>query len=136
MEIDSAKEFLRHNHRAVLATRRSDGSPQLSPVVCAVDGAGDVVVSTRETAVKTRNIARDPRVSLCVFGDGYFGEWVQIDGTATVISLPDAMDGLISYYKAVGGEHSNWDEYRRAMVDERRVLVVVTIERAGPSRAG
>lgn len=132
MEIDRAREFLRHNHRAVLQTRRSDGSPQLSPVVCSLDDSGRAVVSTRETSAKARNARRDPRVSMCVFGEGFFGEWVQVDGTAEVISLPEAMDGLVAYYRSVGGEHPDWDDYRRAMVEEARVLIAVTIERAGP----
>jgi PPOX class probable F420-dependent enzyme len=136
MEIDRAREFLRNNHRAVLSTRRTDGSPQLSPVTCGIDDVGRAVVSTRETAAKAHNVRRDPRVSLCVFGDGFFGEWVQVDGTAEVISLPEAMDGLIAYYRTVGGDHPDWDEYRKAMNDERRVLVAVTIERAGPDVHG
>lgn len=132
MEIDRAREFLRHNHRAVFQTRRRDGSPQLSPVVCSLDDSGRAVVSTRETSAKARNARRDPRVSMCVFGEGFFGEWVQVDGTAEVISLPEAMDGLVAYYRSVGGEHPDWDDYRRAMVEEARVLIAVTIGRAGP----
>ncbi len=136
MEIAKAQEFLRHHHRAVFQTRRKDASPQLSPVSCALGEDGRAVVSTREGAAKARNARRDPRVSLCVFGEAFFGEWVQIDGTAEVISLPEAMDGLVAYYRAVSGEHPDWDEYRRAMVEERRVLVAITIERAGPDWGG
>jgi len=136
MEIERAREFLRHNHRAVFHTRRKDGSPQLSPVACGLDGSGRVVVSTREPAAKTRNVRRDPRVSLCVFGEGFFGEWVQIDGRAEVISLPEAMDGLVAYYRDIAGEHPDWDDYRRAMTEERRVLIQVAIERAGPDYSG
>ncbi|MGD0084865.1 MAG: PPOX class F420-dependent oxidoreductase [Acidimicrobiales bacterium] len=136
MEIERATEFLRTHHRAVLYTRRRDGSPQLSPVVCALDTSGRAVVSTRETALKTRNALRDPKVSLCVFGEGFFGEWIQVDGTAEIITLPDAMDGLIDYYRALSGEHPDWDDYRRAMESERRVIFAVTIERAGPDQAG
>ena len=73
---------------------------------------------------------------MCVFGEGFFGEWMQIDGTAEVISLPEAMGGLVAYYRAVGGEHPDWDEYRQAMETEGRVIVAISIERAGPDRAG
>jgi PPOX class probable F420-dependent enzyme len=136
VDLDEAREFVRGNHRAVMATRRQDGRPQLSPVVCAVDSDGMVVVSTRETAMKTKNLRRDPVVSLCVLNDGFFGEWVRVDGRATVVSLPAAMDGLVEYYRSISGEHPDWDDYRAAMEKERRVLVRIDLERAGPDRAG
>ena len=127
---------MREHHRAVLATRRSDGAPQLSPVAASVDASGRLVVSSRETAFKTKNVRRDPRVSVCVFTDGFYGPWVQVDGTAEVISLPEAMEGLIEYYRSIGGEHPDWDDYRAAMEREQRVLLAVTITRAGPDRQG
>jgi len=136
MDLDVAREFLRAHHRAVLATFRGDGRPQLSPVLCACDDKGRVLISTRETAVKTHNLRRDPRLSLCVINDGFFGGWVQIDGEAEVISLPDAMDLLVEYYRLISGEHSDWAEYRSAMVQERRVAVRVTLTRAGPDVSG
>jgi PPOX class probable F420-dependent enzyme len=136
MKLDRARDFLRSNHRAVLYTRRADGRSQLSPVICAVDADGRVVVSTREPAMKTRNLRRDPTASLCVFTDGFFGDWVQVDGTAEVVSLPDAMEPLVDLYRAVAGEHPDWADYRAAMERERRVLVRVTIERAGPDTSG
>jgi PPOX class probable F420-dependent enzyme len=136
MDPRDALEFVAANHRAVLCTRRVDGSPQLSPVVAGVDAAGRVVVSSRETAYKVRNLRRDPRASLCVFTDGFFGPWVQLDGTAEVVSLPDAMEGLVDYYRRLAGEHPDWDDYRAAMERERRVLVRITVARAGPDRSG
>lgn len=136
MDHDQARDFIRSSHRAVLATRRASGAPQLSPVAAAVDAAGRVVVSSRETAFKTRNARRDPQVSLCVFTEGFYGPWVQVDGRAEVISLPAAMDALVEYYRAVAGEHPDWDEYRAAMRAEQRVLIAVTIEHAGPDRQG
>jgi PPOX class probable F420-dependent enzyme len=136
VELDKAREFIRAHHQAVMATRRKDGIPQLSPVTCGVDGDGKVVVSTRETAMKVKNLQRDPAVSLCVVSDGFYGEWVQVDGRAMVVSLPDAMDGLIDYYRSISGEHPDWDDYRAAMEKERRVLVRIDLERAGPDRAG
>ncbi|MBA2325461.1 MAG: PPOX class F420-dependent oxidoreductase [Actinobacteria bacterium] len=136
MDLDKAREFIRGHHQAVMATRRKDGSPQLSPVTCGVDGEGQVVVSTRETAMKVKNLQRDPAVSLCVVSDGFYGDWVQVDGRATVVSLPDAMDGLVEYYRSISGEHPDWDDYRAAMEQERRVLVRIDLERAGPDRTG
>lgn len=136
MEPGRARQYLETHHRAVLATRRRDGSVQMSPVACGVDERGDVVVSTRETSAKVRNIRRDPRVSLCVMSDGFFGEWIQVDGIATVVSLPEAMEPLVEYYRRLSGEHPDWDEYRAAMTAERRVLVVITVERAGPDFSG
>jgi PPOX class probable F420-dependent enzyme len=131
-----AGDFLRSHHRAVLATLRADGRPQLSPVLAAVDDAGRVLISTRETAVKTRNLRRDPRASLCGLTDGFFGDWVQAEGSAEIISLPEAMDLLVDYYRRVGGEHPDWDDYRAGMERERRVIIRVTITRAGPDISG
>jgi PPOX class probable F420-dependent enzyme len=136
MDIERAVSFLATHHRAVLATTRSDGRPQLSPVVAAPDDEGRVLISTRETAVKTRNLARDPRASLCVFSDGFFGDWIQVDGTAEIVSLPDALDLLVDYYRRVSGEHPDWDEYRAAMRRDLRVIVRLTISRAGPDVSG
>ena len=136
MDPGQAADFLRAHHRAVLATSRADGRPQLSPVLCVADDEGRVLISTRETALKTRNLRRDPRASLCVFTDSFFGEWVQAEGDAEVISLPDAMDLLVDYYRRVAGEHSDWADYRAAMVRDRRVIVRITITRAGPDVSG
>jgi PPOX class probable F420-dependent enzyme len=136
MDVDEARAFLRVNHRAVLATRRSDGRPQLSPVAVTVDHDGFAVISTRETAMKAHNIRRDPHVSVCAFTDSFFGAWVQVDGTADVQTLPEAMDPLIEYYRHVAGEHPDWDDYRAAMQRERRVLLRITVERVGPDRSG
>ena len=136
MDVSEALDFVRNHHRGVLATRRADGRPQLSVIVAAVDDAGRVVISTREPAMKARNIRRDPFVSLLVFTEDFFGPWVQLDGTATVLSLPDAMEPLVDYYRRLSGEHPDWDEYRAAMARDRRVLLQITVERAGPNQAG
>ncbi len=136
MDPARALEFLHAHHRAVLATFRAGGLPQLSPVLAAVDGTGRVLISTREAAAKTRNLRRDPRASLCVISDGFFGDWVQLDGTAEVISLPDAMEVLVGYYRLVAGEHSDWDDYRAAMERDRRVILRLSITRAGPDYSG
>ncbi|MBW3548942.1 MAG: PPOX class F420-dependent oxidoreductase [Actinobacteria bacterium] len=133
---DEARDFLRENHRAVLATRRRDGRPQMSPVVVAVDDDGRPLVSTRETAIKTRNAERDPKVSLCVMSDRFFGPWVQIDGEVEIVGRPEALDVLVDYYRRVSGEHPDWDDYRAAMERERRVVLRISITSAGPDVAG
>ena len=136
MDVDLARAFIRSNHHAVLSTFRNDGRPQLSPVACGIDAEGAVVVSSRETAVKTRNLRRDPRASICVFTDQFFGEWVQVDGRAEIVSLPDAMEMLVAYYRSLSGEHPDWDEYRAAMEREQRVMIRIVLERAGPDISG
>ncbi len=133
---DEARDFLRDNHRAVLATRRRDGRPQMSPVVAAVDADGRALVSTRETAIKTKNAERHPDVSLCVMSDRFFGPWVQIDGTVEIIRRPEALDVLVDYYRRVSGEHPDWDDYRAAMDRERRVVLRISVTSAGPDVAG
>ena len=132
MNVAEALEFVRGNHHGIMATTRSDGRVAMSPIACNVDGEGRVVVSTRETAMKVKHLERDPHAAICVLNDGFFGEWVQIEGDAEIVHLPEAMDGLIDYYRSTAGEHPDWDDYRAAMVRDRRVLVKVTIERAGP----
>lgn len=135
MQIDEALQFIRHNHHAVLATRAASGIQQ-SPVLVGVDGADRVVVSSRETAYKTRNLRRDPWAQACVFTDRFFGRWLVVEGDAEVVSLPEAMEPLVDYYRGVVGEHKDWADYRAAMERERRVLIRVTPRRAGPDRAG
>ena len=136
MDIDLARDFVRRNHRAVLTTYFPDGRAQLSPVLVGVDDGGHVVISTRETTTKARNLAQDPRVVLCVLTEAFFGQWVLIEGRAEILHLPAAMEPLVDYYRGISGEHPDWDEYRGAMERDRRVLVRVTITRAGPDRQG
>ena len=135
MDLDAARAFVRDHHRAVIATRTPDGIQQ-SPVLVAVDAAGRLVVSSREAAYKTRNLRRDPWVQLCVLNDGFFGDWVYVEGRAEVLSLPDAMESLVDYYRSISGEHRDWDDYRAAMERDRRVAIRVQPTRAGPDRRG
>ena len=134
--IDRARDFFVTNHRGVLATFRSDGRPQMSPVTVAVDDAGRVIISTREPSIKVRNLRRDPRVSLVGISDSFYGDWVQVEGTAEIVDGPDVVDLLVDYYRRASGEHPDWDEYRQAMIDDRRVLIRFEIERAGPTVSG
>jgi PPOX class probable F420-dependent enzyme len=136
MDISAALDFIRENHRAVLATRRADGMPQLSPVLAGVDHAGWIVVSSREPAMKTLNVRRDPTASVCVFADAFFGDWVQVEGRVEVVSLPEAMEQLVDLYRGMAGEHDDWDDYRAAMERERRVVIRIEPARAGPTRSG
>ena len=136
MDVNEARAFLREHHQAVLCTLRKDGLPQLSPVLVGVDDEGYAVVSTREPAYKVRNVRRDPRATLCVFTDRFYGAWLQVEGAADILSLPDAMEPLVDYYRQVAGEHSDWDDYRAAMERERRCLLRVRFDRVGPTVSG
>jgi PPOX class probable F420-dependent enzyme len=136
MDITAAQQFLRENERAILATWRRDGRLQMSPITVGLDAAGRAIISSRETAYKVRNLRRDPRASLCVFVEKFTGPWVQIEGTAEIVTLPEAMEPLVDYYRRLAGEHPDWDDYRQAMIHDRRVLIRITIERAGPDRQG
>ena len=136
MTPDQAREFVASHHRAVLVTRRSAGGLQTSPVTVGVDSDGKVVISSRETAYKVRNLRRDPAATLCVLSDDFFGRWIQIDGATEIVPLPDAMEGLVDCYRRISGEHPDWDDYRRAMVDQRRVLIRLAIGNVGPAHAG
>jgi len=136
MTIDDALDFIGSHHQAVLATRRGNGDAQQSPVLVVPDDAGRLLISTRETAVKVRNLRRHPRASLCVFSQRFFGPWVQVTGTVDIVSLPEAMELLVDYYRRAAGEHENWDEYREAMRREQRCVLVLTPEEAGPTVSG
>jgi PPOX class probable F420-dependent enzyme len=128
--------FLRTRHRAVLITARADGRPQSSPVACGVDAAGRLVVSTYPQRAKVVNIRRDPRVSACVLSDDWNGPWVQLDGTAEVLDLPEAMEPLVEYFRGISGEHPDWDEYREAMRRQGKSLIRITIDAWGPVATG
>jgi PPOX class probable F420-dependent enzyme len=136
MTPDEARQFVAENHQAVLVTRWPDGGLQTSPVTVGVDADGRIVISSRETAYKVHNLRRDPTAVLCVFTDQFYGSWMQIEGAADIRSLPEAMDGLVDYYRRISGEHPDWDDYRRAMERDQRVLIRVSIDKVGPTRHG
>ena len=137
MTPQEAVDLIRSQHHGVLATTRADGGVQMSPVGVGVDDDGTLVISTRETAMKARNLERRPYAAVCVFPDTFFGgQWVQVEGPVTLEHLPEGMDALVRYYRSVAGEHPDWDDYRRAMVEEKRLIVRITPERAGPTRMG
>ena len=123
MDIATAQKFLQDNHRACIAVRQKDGWPQMTLVTPGIDAEGRVILTSRGTTYKVKHLRRDPRVSMLVFGEQYSGsKFVQIHGTAEVIDLPQAMDRLIYWYKQVRGEHKNWEDYKKQMADEKRVL--------------
>jgi len=137
MTPDEAIALIRSQHRAVLATTRGDGGVQMSPVAVVPDDDGTLLVSSRETAVKTKNLRKRPHAAVCVIPDTFFGgRWVQAEGPVQIESLPEAMDSLIRYYRNGFGEHPDWDEYRAAMQREQRVMIRITVERAGPNVQG
>jgi PPOX class probable F420-dependent enzyme len=136
VERDELLEFVRPRHRVTLVTTRKDGRPQVSPVSAGVDDEGRVVISTYPTRAKVANLRREPQCTLLVHSDDWDGPYVQVDGTAEVIDLPEAVEPLVDYYRSIAGEHPDWDEYREAMRKQGKSLIRVTIERWGPIATG
>ena len=136
MDAEAARTFIRDNGRGVLATYRADGNVQMSPVDAVIDAEGYAVISSRETAMKVRNLRRDPRATFCAFAERFYGDGVYVEGSVELVSLPDAMEGLVEYYRRAAGEHPDWDEYRAAMVTDQRLLIRISIDRAGPNVSG
>ena len=133
---DELLEFIRPRHHGILLTTRADGTPQGSPVTMGVDDSGRIVVSTYPERAKARNARRDPRAGMLVLSDDFGGAWVQVDGTAEVIDIPDSVEPLVEYYRSISGEHPDWDEYRQAMRDQGKSLIRITIDRWGPIATG
>jgi PPOX class probable F420-dependent enzyme len=129
-------EFLATRHHGVLLTTRKDGGPQLSPVTCGLDAEGRVVISTYPERAKASNIRRTGRAAICVLSDEWNGAWVQVEGPAEVLGLPEALDGLVEYFRCIAGEHPDWDEYRQAMTQQGKCLVRIAIERWSPVATG
>jgi PPOX class probable F420-dependent enzyme len=137
MDVQRAREFLTKNHWAILATRRTNGNLQMSPVTAGMHGDGRAIISSRETAYKVNNLRRDPRAALCAITTTFHGEgWVQINGTAEIISLPQALDTLIYLHRQAYGEHKHWPEFQERMARERRVIIRIGIESVGPRAQG
>jgi len=132
---DELLDFIRPRHHAIVITTRADGQPQASPVTCGVDD-GAIVVATYPERAKTRNARRNPQVSVLVLSDDFGGPWVQVDGTAEVLDVPEAVEALVGYFRSISGEHSDWDEYRQAMVRQGKSLLRITPERWSPVATG
>ena len=133
---DDLLAFLRPRHHHVLITTRRDGRPQVSPVSGGIDDQGRIVIATYPQRAKVANLRRDPAATVLALSDDWDGAWVQVDGTAEVIDLPDAVEPLVDYFRAISGEHPDWNEYRQAMVDQGKCLVRITIEDWGPIATG
>jgi PPOX class probable F420-dependent enzyme len=129
-------DFLRTRHHGLLATTRADGRPQLSPVACGVDGEGRILVSTYPERAKARNARRDDRTSICVLSDDWDGPYVQVDGHAEVLDMPDAVEDFVEYYRCIAGEHPDWEEYRQAMRRQHKSLIRIHIDAWGPIATG
>ena len=129
-------DFIRPRHHAILMTTRRDGRPQASPNTSGLDTEGRIVISTYPDRAKAYNIRRNPRVSVCVLSQDWSGAWVQVDGTAEVLDLPEALEPLVEYFRVISGEHPDWDEYRQAMLDQGKSLIRISPTRWGPIATG
>jgi PPOX class probable F420-dependent enzyme len=136
VDLNALLDFVRPRHHMILLTRRRDGSAQLSPVTAGVDEAGRIVIATYPERAKAANLRRSADCSVLVLSDDFGGEWVQVDGTAEVLDLPDALDPLVEYFRSISGEHPDWDEYRRAMQDQGKCLIRISATRWGPIATG
>jgi PPOX class probable F420-dependent enzyme len=136
VSLDGLLEFVRPRHRAILVTTRMDGGPQLSPVTCGVDQQGRIVIATYPQRAKTVNARRTPVVSLCVLSEDWNDAWVQVDGTAEVLDMPEAEEPFVEYFRSVAGEHSDWGEYKAAMAKQGKSLLRITPTRWGPVATG
>ena len=134
---DELIEFIKVRHHAIVITTRKDGGPQASPVTCGVDDAGRIVIATYPERAKIRNARRDPEhVSVMFLSDDFGGAWVQVDGTAEVLDVPEAIEPLVDYFRAISGEHPDWAEYRAAMVKQGKSLLRITPVRWSPIATG
>lgn len=136
VQLDALLQFVRPRHRMVLMTSRSDGRPQLSPVTGGVDGSSRLIISSYPGRAKTANAKRNSAVSVCVLSDEWNGAWVQIDGTAEVLDMPEAEDALVDYYRCLAGEHPDWTEYRAAMRLQNKSLIRISPTGWGPIATG
>ena len=136
VSLEELLEFVRPRHHFVLVTHRQDGSPQVSPVTGGVDDEGRLVISTYPERAKANNARRNPDVSVLVLGEDWDDAWVQVDGTCEVIDVPDSVEPLVDYFRAISGEHPDWDEYRQAMLDQGKSLLRITPTRWGPVATG
>ncbi|MBZ5735942.1 PPOX class F420-dependent oxidoreductase [Nocardioides sp. TRM66260-LWL] len=134
--LEGLLEFVRPRHHMVLLTQRSDGSTQASPVSGGVDAEGRIVIATYPERAKTRNVRKRPQASVVVLSDDWDGAWVQVDGDAEVLDVPEALDAFVDYFRSISGEHPDWDEYRQAMVDQGKSLIRLTPRRWGPVATG
>lgn len=136
VEREELLDFVRPRHQMILLTQRADGSPQASPVTGGVDDSGRIVIATYPDRAKTRNVRARPTASVLVLSPEWNDAWVQVDGDAEVLDVPEALDAFVEYFRNISGEHSDWDEYRQAMLDQGKSLIRITPTRWGPIATG
>jgi PPOX class probable F420-dependent enzyme len=136
VDVNELLDFIRPRHHMILLTRRRDGSAQLSPVTAGVDAEGRIVIATYPERAKVANLRRTADCAVLVLSEDFNGAWVQVDGTAEVLDLPEALEALVDYFRSISGEHPDWDEYRQAMQDQGKCLIRITPTRWGPVATG
>jgi PPOX class probable F420-dependent enzyme len=137
MNISDAQIFLKDKHHGVLVARKKDGSLQMTLVSPVIDTVGNVIITARDSTYKVKNIRRDPRVSLVVYGERFNGsDYIQIDGKAEVIDHPAAMDIVLDWHRQIRGVPENWDDIRKKTLAEGRIAIRVAIEKVGPQKRG
>ena len=136
VEREELLDFVRPRHQMILLTQRADGSPQASPVTGGLDDSGRIVIATYPDRAKTRNVRARPTASVLVLSPEWNDAWVQVDGDAEVLDVPEALDAFVEYFRNISGEHSDWDEYRQAMLDQGKSLIRITPTRWGPIATG
>ena len=131
MDIAAALDHVRKNGAGTLVTLHPDGSPHVSVVFASV--VGDALwISSRQPLVKVKNIRHDPRVA---FSSGV-REWITIEGTARIHEGDDVLERLRTYYRTARGEHPDWDDYDRAMIEEQRLIIEIAPARAYGGSSG
>ena len=136
MEISDAQAYLKENHHGVLVARKKDGSLQMALVSPTIDAEGRVIITARDATYKVKNIRRDPRISLLVYGEFAGSDYIQIDGNAEVVEHPRAMDIVLEWHRQIRGVPSDWDDIRKKTLAEGRIAMRVTIEKVGPQHRG
>lgn len=131
MDRDAALRFLAENRRGVFCALRKDGRPHQSPVVYALTD-GKVRISSTWDRVKTRLLRRDPRASLCVITDKFFGDYLCAEGKVRLVEDPEGRENLALYEAITGKGPDDLAEYLRAMKEERRLVIEMSVERVYP----
>lgn len=134
MELTDALDLARSNRNGVLVTLKRDGRPQLSNIIHTVTDDGNLLISVTGDRAKAINMRRDPRVSLYINREDNWA-YVVLEGIAELTpeaaAADDAtVDALVDFYRAIQGEHDDWDDYRATMVRDRRLLVTIRAEHA------
>ena len=136
MGLEELRSFIAGKNRWILSTTRRDGRPQMSLVSGGMTAAGELAIASYPTRAKVKNAKADPAVSVLVMGESFHNEWVQIDGVARVYDMPEAADGLVEYFRCISGEHPDWDDYRQAMADQDKSVILIDITRWSPASKG